>query len=333
MATNRATLKDVAERSGYALRTVKNVVAGKSTVGTPVREAVLQAMKELNYKPNSLASSLARNQSFRVAVVLLDHDSAHQQGLLRGLRKCEEQYADFGLSIRLQLTANDAKAQAKVLEEFYEDDEVDGVLLQCAHTRILNQQIDLLTYNEKPVVTFDNDAPDSKRICFVGPNYIKSGRVAAQLMTDYLENSGVTLLIYSDASKQRMDGFCQYGKVSASASVVPLSCNDPLLSDSKRFLQFCLEHHIRGIYDCSALCIELLHTLREQIPGVFLIGTDTCSQMESLLAQQCIDIIIDQAPEQIGYQALASLYQYMRGGDRPTPVLNTPLRIITSECL
>ena len=104
MAAKRATLKDVAERSGYALRTVKNVVAGKSSVGGPVREAVLKAMEELNYKQNSLASTLAKNKAYLIAVILLDGDNAYQKELEQGILRYAENYEDFGLEIELLRT-------------------------------------------------------------------------------------------------------------------------------------------------------------------------------------------------------------------------------------
>ena len=57
------TLKDVALRSGYALRTVKGNERRYERPGRKTRDAVLQAANELNYKKNRLASALAQQKA------------------------------------------------------------------------------------------------------------------------------------------------------------------------------------------------------------------------------------------------------------------------------
>ena len=69
MDSSRATLKDVAEKSGYALRTVKKVMSGRESVGENTRIEILRAAKELNYHRNILASTLSKSRMIRIAIV------------------------------------------------------------------------------------------------------------------------------------------------------------------------------------------------------------------------------------------------------------------------
>ena len=55
------TIRDVANRAGVAVGTVSRVVNNRPDVNPKLRERVLRALKELNYRPNASAQSLGRN--------------------------------------------------------------------------------------------------------------------------------------------------------------------------------------------------------------------------------------------------------------------------------
>lgn len=66
----RATLRDVAARSGVSVRTVSNVVTGAKTVAPQTRERVQQAVAELGYRPNMVARSLRSGRSNIICVAV-----------------------------------------------------------------------------------------------------------------------------------------------------------------------------------------------------------------------------------------------------------------------
>jgi len=65
-----ATIYQVAERAGVSLSTVSRVLNGKKTVNKALKAKVEQAMRELNYRPNSVARSLATNRSDSIGVLV-----------------------------------------------------------------------------------------------------------------------------------------------------------------------------------------------------------------------------------------------------------------------
>ncbi|HEY8475817.1 MAG TPA: LacI family DNA-binding transcriptional regulator [Chloroflexota bacterium] len=66
------SIKDVAARAGVSPSTVSRVLAGAARVGSPTRERVLEAVAELGYQPNWLASSLRRGRTGTLGLVLPD---------------------------------------------------------------------------------------------------------------------------------------------------------------------------------------------------------------------------------------------------------------------
>jgi DNA-binding LacI/PurR family transcriptional regulator len=65
-----ATMADIAQRAGVALSTVSYVFSGKRTVSLDIRERVLAAVEELDYRPHRSARALATGASHTIALFL-----------------------------------------------------------------------------------------------------------------------------------------------------------------------------------------------------------------------------------------------------------------------
>lgn len=98
---SRSTIFDVASLAGVSIKTVSRVVNGEPNVSAGTTERVEKAVKELNYRPDRSARSLASHRSNLIALIY-DDPSVYeipsagyvirlQQGALRACRKtnCE----------------------------------------------------------------------------------------------------------------------------------------------------------------------------------------------------------------------------------------------------
>jgi DNA-binding LacI/PurR family transcriptional regulator len=65
-----ATMAQIAERAGVALSTVSYVLSGKRSVSQRMRERVLAAIEELDYRPHGPARALASGASHTIALFL-----------------------------------------------------------------------------------------------------------------------------------------------------------------------------------------------------------------------------------------------------------------------
>ncbi|WP_416307925.1 LacI family DNA-binding transcriptional regulator [Neptunicella sp. SCSIO 80796] len=65
-----ATIYQVSELAGVSLATVSRVINGVTPVSEKTREKVLEAMDKLNYRPNSIAQSLASNKTDTIGYVV-----------------------------------------------------------------------------------------------------------------------------------------------------------------------------------------------------------------------------------------------------------------------
>ena len=65
-----ATIYEVSKLVGVSVATVSRVINGSSRVSEKTREKVLSAMRTLDYRPNSIAQSLASNRSNSVGILV-----------------------------------------------------------------------------------------------------------------------------------------------------------------------------------------------------------------------------------------------------------------------
>ncbi|WND32840.1 LacI family DNA-binding transcriptional regulator (plasmid) [Streptomyces sp. BB1-1-1] len=130
MEGRRATLEAVAARARVGRSTVSRVINGSERVSTASREAVLRAVRELGYVPNSAARALVRRRTDTVAfVVAVEQErvfweepyfSAIVRGATAGL-------ADEG--IQLLLAIAESQQDRDRLATFLKARHVDGALL------------------------------------------------------------------------------------------------------------------------------------------------------------------------------------------------------------
>ncbi|MCJ7988281.1 LacI family DNA-binding transcriptional regulator [Priestia sp. OVS21] len=61
-----ATMKDISKKANVSLSTVSAVINQSAYVSPALTNRVMQAIKELNYKPNAVARSLKKRELTRL---------------------------------------------------------------------------------------------------------------------------------------------------------------------------------------------------------------------------------------------------------------------------
>ncbi len=84
----RATGKDVAERAGVSLTTVSLVVNRRKNVAIPeeTRQRVLDAARDLGYRPNGLVRGLVRGRTQTIGVIVPRLDSSFHAAVVHGIQ-------------------------------------------------------------------------------------------------------------------------------------------------------------------------------------------------------------------------------------------------------
>ncbi len=103
----------------------------------------------------------------------------------------------------------DASLQARAVQQVVAR-KVDGIAVTAAEATALVPAINRAIDANIPVITFDSDSPDSRRLAFVGTNNYNAGWVAGRAMTEWLGGRGavgISTFPGPDHLRQRVDGF------------------------------------------------------------------------------------------------------------------------------
>lgn len=80
-----ATIYEVSKLAGVSLATVSRVMNKNTRVSEKTREKVISAMKELGYRPNTIAQSLASNRSNSVGILVSELHGHFYGSMLSGI--------------------------------------------------------------------------------------------------------------------------------------------------------------------------------------------------------------------------------------------------------
>jgi len=130
------TIADVAARAGFSLMTVSRVINGEKNVRESTREAVLEAIRELNYLPNQAARTLAGADPIRVGLLYSNPSAAY---LSRYLLGSLEQARLSHVQLLIEKCDSDPAEEEAAVNDLIASG-VDGIILpppMCDSPRIL----------------------------------------------------------------------------------------------------------------------------------------------------------------------------------------------------
>jgi DNA-binding LacI/PurR family transcriptional regulator len=125
MAKSRPTIRDVAQQAGVSHQTVSRVINGSNDVLPETRSLVENVIKELGYRPNAIARSMARGQSHTLACIspnLTDYTFA---SVIEGAESEARQHGYFMLSS----SAAGPDAFRELIDELVSHRRVDGLIV------------------------------------------------------------------------------------------------------------------------------------------------------------------------------------------------------------
>ncbi len=130
------TVKDVAKRAGVSVGTVSRVLSKNTTVKQPLKERVLSAMNELNYKPNLVARALRTNRIDVIGLVVPDITNP----FFAQLAKCiETEAAKRDHSVMLANSHDDEQTERKQISALLDRAPRGIIVVAAAYTGKLEQ--------------------------------------------------------------------------------------------------------------------------------------------------------------------------------------------------
>lgn len=198
-----ATIKDVAKKAGVSTATVSRIINGKGEASVETIQRVNKIIKELDYKPSSIAKSLSKKESDLIALLIPNIDNPFFGELVNAIETTANKK---GYHIYL---CNSQDDRDKV--RYYIDTMIDQYVAGAIFSTLFVTQDDLkrLEQNRIHTITIDRsqfDHPYSS----VTVDHKKGGYLA----TNHLIQQGCKKILFlsgpkdESSSQQRYQGYC-----------------------------------------------------------------------------------------------------------------------------
>ena len=342
----KVTINMVAARAGVSRGTVDRVLNQRPHVKPELYDRIVTAMKELGYMPpkeeqaKALGLPLATEIGGTLGIVLPNWGGFFKSEIMRGIRDAEALLSDFSVNVLIEQCESDLPYESIECMERLVQRGVNGLAICAMDHESVTQKVNALSEQGIPVVTFNSDLTNSKRLCFVGQDLMASGRVAGELMSKYLQPEDEMVIAMGNpefhAHQLRMQGFEkrmeERGFCKKSMHVIE-TYNDYLLTYQK--IKAILEQlpDIKGIYMANHSVTGCVEAIRQtgKTGQIHVISHDLTDATRRLLKNEEIDFTIAQNIYQQGYRSLTVLREYLHKGIVPKDTERSKIDIVCSE--
>ena len=321
----RVTLKLIAEKAGTSIGTVDRALKDRQGIRNVTRERVLAAARDLGYMPNSAASVLRRMASMRLGFVYPEQPAPFFAPVTAGINDAVADYGALGIEVtHIRYSQQNENMEADTLQKI-RPSEFQGIAVNSAGPGIA-REINRLSDAGVPVITFNTDAANSRRLFFIGNDAIQSGRIGAALLGRYLGGKGaLTILgnfIQTTPFSERFGGFCEtIHQEFPDMMLYPCAecCTEKRLASQSLMCLLQSVPQVRGVFCTSyTSTVGAIHALKQlNRQDITLIGHDTSEELLQALQEGWCDALLFQDPYRQGYAAVQTLAQFVL--DRKMP--------------
>ena len=237
---------------------------------------------------------------------------------------------------------SDRDEQINVVQGFV-NKQVDGIVLAPLDAEALVRPVQEAGRADIPVVIFDSAlaAPADAFASYVATDNFRGGQLAADAMAKAMgEKGNVILLRYnkgSESTHQREEGFldaiAKYKSITVLSSDQYAGTTTESAIDKAQQVLNRYADQVDGIFAvCEPNAEGVLRALKDrQLAGkVAFVGFDPSPSMRQALAEGEMTAIILQDPVQMGYLAVKTVVEKIRGGD-VEPYIDTGVYVATPD--
>lgn len=330
------TIKEIAVAAGVSRGTVDRVLHDREGVNPDVAEKIRQLAKSMGYLPNRAGKALAaRKRPLVIGCFLPSERNAFFDEVIRGFRDAETELADYGVSIRLRTVRGYEEA---VHLEGIRSLAAEGCTALCVNTvdtPALRECVDGLVAKHIPVVTVNNDLTGTGRLCYVGSDYLKSGRTAGELLTFVAREEARILIatgsMHIKGHNERIAGFSRVLRERGTPYRLVDIFETQDDEDHAYETALCIlraHPEVNCVYVAAAGAAGVSRAISElglresalsQNKRLWVITSDDIGVTKRLVRTGAVDFTICQEPRRQGSEAVRLLFDYFMGDCKTVP--------------
>lgn len=342
MTENKKNIRivDIARLAGVSAGTVDRVLHNRGKVSAAKKEKVDKVLKEIDYKPNIIARSLAMKKHYTIGVFIPEFERGSYWDILNeGIVKASHELSNFNIDVKYiffdQYNGDSFQKKMSVLI----NETFDGVLIAPLYKKWavkLSEQLDKL---EIPYVYIDTNIEGQNNLAYFGANSYDSGILAAKLLLYEVEKDADILVAKilsrnneeSTQTSSREKGFMEYlSHIGFNGRIHRFELGKPS-AELNKILE---TKNIRGGVMFNSRIYELTDLLKELNASnypVKFIGYDLIEKNISALKNGEISFLLSQRSDMQGYNGIKSLSNYLLFQKTANKVNYMPIDILVKE--
>lgn len=321
------TLQQIAEAAGVSRGTVDRALNNRGRIRPEVADNIRKIAEELGYQPNRAGRALAiAKQAISIGVILQSAETPFMKKVLDGILVAKEESERMGIQVIVKKISDvDAEKEIAAMNKL-RDAGCRGIAMAPVDDERVRDLINKFAEEGIPVVTFNSDIKDAKRICFVGQNALQSGKTAAGLMAEILpENSKVQVISgypSNQSHRDRSRGFLkELGALRKDVQCLDIqyAYDDNKIAEKITAEMLKMDPDIRGIYMASAGTEGVCKALKAMnLTGkVKVISNDLTPRNEQELKRGSLQFLLGQNAYIQGYSPIMTLFELLFDGKEP----------------
>jgi LacI family transcriptional regulator len=322
---------------------VDRVLHNRGEVAEITKNKILQIIKELDYQPNILASTLASKKAALFATLFPEPPSpdGYWTKPVVGVMKRIHELSQFGIRIQ-PFTFSQAESESfvesaqKVLDIL-----PDGVVFAPFFKKESESFIHKLKNLHIPFVFIDSEIQNAGQLGYVGQNSFQSGMVSAKLLDLILSEGNILVIHFAKEMDnqnhlvQREMGFYDWYKKNRNdkrrifTGEIPDTSSDNWMEKMVKMIR---DKSIQGIFVTNSKVYHVGRLIEKYgLKGLKVIGHDLLSENISYLKKDLVHFLICQRPEEQGYNAINKLFRHVVQKRITAQENYTSIDIVTKE--
>lgn len=313
------TIKDLAIACNLSAGTVSRALNGHNSVHPETITYVKEMAKSLGYYPNRASKALsARKNPIKIGILLPILNSPFFDDVKKGMLTALREYEDLGLTLKFaEVEGWHESEHVKALESLI----VKDCKALCVCSTSFAKVIELLNNEVKkhtPLAYINHQIPEVKPVFFVGPDFYKSGFLAANAVAmccrgklEVLVVLGLKCLIgHQERAQGFIDGLNYFEVDYHVVDLVQGEDND-IKSQLVTMDALKANPKINCVYIATGSGVKgacsALISFKGEKP--FVVATDEIPTTKDFFLNKVVDVSICQSPLTQGYHVIKKLYQ------------------------
>jgi LacI family transcriptional regulator len=345
------TQKEIARNLGISYMTVNRALNNNGYVSKELREKILSYASEMGYEPHRASQVLVRNTTRTIALFSSSLPEYFWEEVDKGVRAAAAQLRAFNYEVHYhRIPELDTDAYLRELDQEI-DRGVAGIAVVNQRKYRMGTILHRIEEAGVPYVTFNVDAPKTKRLCYIGSDYQAGGRLAADFIAKTLQLSPkkeVLVLqcneeLYSlhkepDINKMRLEGFLSLMQSVFPEITVHVEYFDTRLQvgyKDNQILNLVQQYRdrVQAMYLIPAFNTDFVRALETtQTKGMITVLHDLDTVSLHQLQTRLLSAVIHQSPTLQGYYTVKTLEQIIEQKvTEPLPTVEIDHNLVLTE--